>query len=217
MRLAILSDVHGNPIALDAVLSDVAERGGADGYWVLGDLVPSLVSAAQGLAWTHGYLAATGWIGWLAAVRLEQRLILPDGTRLLGAHAAPGTDDGPGVQPGSSDLAIACLVEGCDADLVCVGHTHRAVDRRVGSVRIVNVGSVSNPLGSDRRASYAVLAAEADGYQITLQQVAYNTDVVIRAISEHHMFPNPEWLVAKFADSAPISTPSPEREGHANR
>ncbi len=39
MRLALLSDVHGNPIALDAVLGDIDARGGADGYWVLGDLV----------------------------------------------------------------------------------------------------------------------------------------------------------------------------------
>src|SRR5688500_9900908 len=42
MRLALLSDVHGNPIALEVVLADVAARGGVDGYWVLGD------HAAQG-------------------------------------------------------------------------------------------------------------------------------------------------------------------------
>jgi hypothetical protein len=29
MRLAVFSDVHGNPIALDAVLRDVEDRGGA--------------------------------------------------------------------------------------------------------------------------------------------------------------------------------------------
>jgi len=39
MRLALLSDVHGNSIALDAVLADVDARGGADEYLVLGDLV----------------------------------------------------------------------------------------------------------------------------------------------------------------------------------
>lgn len=39
MRLVILSDIHGNPIALDAVLRDVAVRGSVNGYWVLGDLV----------------------------------------------------------------------------------------------------------------------------------------------------------------------------------
>jgi len=39
MRLALLSDVHGNTIALDAVLADIEQNGGVDGYWVLGDLV----------------------------------------------------------------------------------------------------------------------------------------------------------------------------------
>jgi hypothetical protein len=29
MRLAIFSDIHGNPIALDAVLGDIEEHGGA--------------------------------------------------------------------------------------------------------------------------------------------------------------------------------------------
>ena len=38
MRLALFSDVHGNSIALDAVLADIAAQGGVDGYWILGDL-----------------------------------------------------------------------------------------------------------------------------------------------------------------------------------
>jgi predicted phosphodiesterase len=39
MRLAVLSDIHGNPIALDAVLEDVQSTGGADLFLLLGDLV----------------------------------------------------------------------------------------------------------------------------------------------------------------------------------
>ena len=39
MRIALLSDIHGNATALNAVLADVAEQGGADGYWIMGDLV----------------------------------------------------------------------------------------------------------------------------------------------------------------------------------
>src|SRR5882724_4463948 len=37
MRLAILSDIHGNPLALDAVLTDIQNQGKVDVYWVLGD------------------------------------------------------------------------------------------------------------------------------------------------------------------------------------
>src|SRR5262245_26976208 len=38
MRIAVLADVHGNSIALDAVLADIRAVGGVQGYWVLGDL-----------------------------------------------------------------------------------------------------------------------------------------------------------------------------------
>lgn len=39
MRLAILSDIHGNLPALEAVLADIQAQGAPDLYWVLGDLV----------------------------------------------------------------------------------------------------------------------------------------------------------------------------------
>ena len=38
MRVAILSDIHGNSIALNAVLSDIETQGGAEAYWLVGDL-----------------------------------------------------------------------------------------------------------------------------------------------------------------------------------
>ncbi len=53
MRIAVLADIHGNAIALDAVLQDVAQRGGVDAYWVLGDMValgPAPVEVLERLA-----------------------------------------------------------------------------------------------------------------------------------------------------------------------
>jgi predicted phosphodiesterase len=38
MRLAVLSDIHGNLLALEAVLHDLTAMGGADKTWILGDL-----------------------------------------------------------------------------------------------------------------------------------------------------------------------------------
>jgi predicted phosphodiesterase len=38
MRIAVLSDIHGNLLALEAVLADVQAQGAPDAYWVLGDL-----------------------------------------------------------------------------------------------------------------------------------------------------------------------------------
>jgi len=38
MRLAILSDIHGNLVALEAALADIASVGQVDLTWCLGDL-----------------------------------------------------------------------------------------------------------------------------------------------------------------------------------
>lgn len=262
MRLAILSDIHGNPIALDAVLRDAEERGGIDGYWVLGDLVaqgfdpvtvlerltalpnarfvrgntdrhtttgdkaavlsmlgrglptpeeveapippelfPAFVTVAQGIAWTRGCLAGGAWLDWLGELPLEQRLTLPDGARMLGVHASPGRDDGPSWEPDHTDEEVMERFAGCDAEIVFIGHTHWSQERRIAGVHVVNVGSVSNPrtkLSPDLRASYALLEADAVGYQVMLQRVPYDTQAVIRTIQERHVFPNPEWLIAKF-------------------
>lgn len=249
MRLAIFADVHGNSIALDAVLAAIAAAGEVDGYWVLGDLVaqgfdpagaaarlaalpnaafvrgntdryvlrgerarpslaeaqadpqlmPVLVSQAMGFAWTHGALSATGWLPWLKSIPEEQRLTLPDGTRLLGVHGAPG-DDEAGIDPQLTDAELARLVAGCEADLVCVGHTHWPLDRHVGGIRVVNVGSVSNPWAPDLRASYALLDADASGYQLMLHRAAYDTDAVIDAVRRSHLFPpaGKDWLIERF-------------------
>jgi predicted phosphodiesterase len=39
MRIALLSDIHGNHEALEAVLASIASEGNIDAYWILGDLV----------------------------------------------------------------------------------------------------------------------------------------------------------------------------------
>jgi predicted phosphodiesterase len=50
IRLAVLSDVHGNLLALEAVLADVAAQGAPDATWVLGDLVAFCPWPAETLA-----------------------------------------------------------------------------------------------------------------------------------------------------------------------
>lgn len=39
MRVAVFSDIHGNPVAFDAVLADVTAAGGFDAHWFAGDVV----------------------------------------------------------------------------------------------------------------------------------------------------------------------------------
>jgi predicted phosphodiesterase len=39
MKIAVLADIHGNSMALDAVIQDIEQSGGVDEFWILGDLV----------------------------------------------------------------------------------------------------------------------------------------------------------------------------------
>ena len=63
--------------------------------------------------------------------------------------------------------------------LVCVGHTHCARDITVDDIRIVNLGSVSNPYPPDLRASYVVLEADSTGYRLAHHQADYDHAAVI--------------------------------------
>jgi predicted phosphodiesterase len=234
MRVALLSDIHGNSLALEAVLADIERHGGADAFWILGDLValghdpvgvlerlsdlpnvrctrgnteryvctgdrppptaddvkadphllPVLVEVAGTFAWTQGAITQAGWLEWLANLPVELRQVLPDGTRFLGVHAAPGTDGDPGIgiHPGLEEADLCALLRGCEADLICVGHTHWPMDVQVDGRRIVNVGSVSNPLPPDLRASYVMLEALGSGHQVEHRRVDYDRDAVVAAL-----------------------------------
>jgi predicted phosphodiesterase len=234
MRIALLSDIHGNEIALRAVLADVAASGGADAYWILGDLVAlgprpnqvleilaalpntrfirgntdryvafedrpppsldevrsnpqlldSLVEIANTFAWTQGMVTEAGWLQWLRDLPLEMTNTLPDGTRFLGVHASPGRDDGPGIQPDTKAAGIAELVAGCNADLVCAGHTHRPSEHRTNGVHCVNVGAVSLSLAENKSSSYVLLEARQDGYQVQHHRVSYDRSAVIDQLNE---------------------------------
>jgi predicted phosphodiesterase len=231
MRLALIADIHGNTIALDAVLAHAAAQQ-VEGYCFLGDLVdghdpsgvleritqlpnacfvvgnteryiltgqgppnltlesvrqkperlPIFQEATASWAWSKGWLCATGWFEWVSALPVEQRLVLPNAQTLLCVHATPGYADGPGIGPHTSDSELVELVAGCQADIVCVGHTHVPFVRVAEQVTIINPGPISNPLAPDLRAAYAILDATSYGVQVTHQRVAYDHQATIEAI-----------------------------------
>lgn len=236
-----MSDIHGNAVALDAVLADIAALGGVDEYWILGDLVAvgpqpidvlnrlralpnvrftrgntdryitvgdrppphaedvlanpdrlfTFGEVAQTMAWTQGAISATGWLPFFQALPLEQRLTLPDGTRLLGVHASPGCDGGDGLRPDYSEKFLHEQVAGCDADLLVVGHTHWPMNRRLDDLHLINLGSISNPQVPDLLAWYAVLTANAEGYRVEQRAVDYDHEAVIAALAAaNHPAPN---------------------------
>lgn len=244
MRIAFLSDIQGNVIALEAVLADIEARGGVDGYAFLGDycakgydpsgvierihnlpnaifirgnsdryiatgerprpwaedvlqdpeLMPKFQEIASSFAWTQGHLTASGWFDWLTALKLQKRLTLPSGARLLAVHASPNRDAGVGLKPNLTADQLTVLLDGCDADIVLCGHTHWALDKTFFGVRVVNVGSVSLPCQLDLRASYVILTADRWGYEVKFHRVEYDREAVIQAIQDSH-HPATDYLV----------------------
>ena len=163
----------------------------------LKDLTPTELARhirmASSFAWTSGALAVAGWLPWLMVLALEERMELPDGTRVLAVHAAPGTDDGDGINPTTNKECLRLLLANAQADLVLVGHTHAPFDRIIDGIRVINPGSVSNPLAPDLRASYALLYAEQDGYRVTFRNVDYDHQAVIDAMHQR-LHPSKEYI-----------------------
>lgn len=258
MRVALFSDIHGNRIALDAVIED-ARRFGVDAFCAVGDLAaigpepvlvlealaelenitvvrgntdryivtgegpPPTLDQAQAdptlvdlharvqasFAWTRGFVTAAGWLDWLSKLPIDATIPLEDGTRLLAVHASPGSDEGEGVHPGRSDAELAALLEGCFAEWVCVGHTHEPVLRRIGGTTIINLGSVSNPVAPDLRASYVVLDSSKSGTSVHHRRVPYDHAAFIEAVhrSRH---PEAEFILSHQRSERPGRTPHPD-------
>jgi predicted phosphodiesterase len=244
VRLGIVSDIHGNCTALEAVIAD-GKACGVERWWALGDLVaigpdpvatlellanvkhlvatrgnteryvltrdrpsPSaedviaqpellgLFASVEGsFAWTRGAVSSGGWLEWLAALPLEVRVELEDGTRLLGVHASPGRDDGAGITPHRPEEELAAALEGAAADVVFAGHTHQPTDRRVGDVRAVNGGSASNPVTDDLRPAYVIVHSDRHGHRVEHRRVAYDRDAFLRRV-ERSGHPEAEYISA---------------------
>ena len=153
MLVAVLSDIHGNRHALEAVLEDVASSG-ATVLWCLGDVVgygadpnacAELVaaSAALCLAGNHD-LAVTGELplddfsrGAALAAHWTQGVLAPEHQAFLAGLASTGAAGGVGLFHGSPrDPVWEYVLEGSQAernlDLLTqpvglVGHSHVAL------------------------------------------------------------------------------------------
>ena len=71
-------------------------------------------------------------------------------------------------------------------DLICVGHTHCAVEKKLGPLNLVNLGCVSNPVPPDLRANYIICHADTDSHRVERRRVSYDLDAAIEAVTRCH-------------------------------
>ena len=98
---------------------------------------------------------------------------------MLLVHATPEADDGQGLNPILTDQKVQQALGPCEADLVCVGHFHMPMERRLNGVHILNPGSISNTFLPDLRAAYAILDASNTDYTVTFYRVDYDRQAAI--------------------------------------
>lgn len=82
--------------------------------------------------------------GFVASWPLTLRLTTDDGTDVVFCHATPRNDTDIFLAD-TDERALMPLFSQVGAPLVICGHTHMRFDRMIGTVRVVNAGSVGMP------------------------------------------------------------------------
>jgi putative phosphoesterase len=231
MKVAIISDVHGNIVALEAVLRDLEQQGNIDHIVMPGDMfafgaapdevftaLRHLPNARFVLGNTDRYLlegtypstsSGDGWqdklllsFHWTAEHLEREGLdflktlppcqVIQDGNRqLLVVHGSPRSDEeGLTVKTRASELDSMPI--GCQVAVLACGHTHVPMDRTLGSVRVVNAGSVGLPFDGDPRACYAIVSNPAANgglpAQVELRRVEYDIE---KAVEQFYTLDHP--------------------------
>ncbi|MDG6988790.1 MAG: metallophosphoesterase family protein [Nitrososphaerota archaeon] len=211
--IAVISDVHANMEALDAVLAEVE---GMD-VVCLGDLVdygaePNEVIAslrgrgARCIAGNHDAIALTGdasmlnpkaamssiWTrrtlskasrAYLEGLPEETRLRV-EGVDLYFVHGSPEDHLWEYVDPAREADLFGFFLDRAKAQCVGLGHTHIPyVWKEAGRV-VFNPGSVGQPRDGDSRAAYAVVDVDGGRVDVLLRRVRYDVGRAASKIRE---------------------------------
>ena len=210
MRLGVISDVHGNRVALEAVLDDMPDvdrlvcAGDVVGYnpWpvecvatVRERSMPTVMgnhdrAVAGDTPFRFNSMAAAGVD--YARERLDddalswladlppERTVADGRVKLVHGHP-----DDPDRYTYPEEFS-ARMLQG--EDLLVTGHTHVQGHRVFEEGVVMNPGSVGQPRDGDPKSGYAVveLSEGSGGDAVTVEErrVAYNVDEVVTAVEE---------------------------------
>jgi predicted phosphodiesterase len=203
-RVVVISDVHGNLAALEAI---VAKLGALkpDQVAILGDhalfgpkptetidLIRKLQSNGALVTAGTGDIAVADLdydeldddrIEWLRSLPTERRLRYGE-ISVTFCHASPGSR----TIPLSADLDPSTTLEligQTDARLVCVGFTHQARVKDYGWKVLVDAGSAGLPYDGEASAAFAVIDIDPEAATISaeIHRATYDTEAVSDAIT----------------------------------
>jgi len=172
VRLAFISDIHGNLVALDSALADIKKRG-IDVVICLGDIVdmglqpaktvdrlrerqilciqgnhdpldenPQIAILKQVESWTRDQLSAEQQ-QWLKSLPF-QHIVDVESASVLCVHGSPKANT-QGMEPDTPSDNLRQWCRDVDQDVIVAGHTHLQLCRHLDQTLIVNAGSVGMP------------------------------------------------------------------------
>jgi len=198
--LAILSDIHGNLPALQAVVADAKARG-CTRFLSLGDVAGYLAQPGECIDLLRE-LEAPNVLGnhdsyitldencprsrvVTQIINYQKSILSTDQVAWLkGSQESIREGDCLFVHGGPEDprdqylYTISADKIPADVRLLFSGHTHVQVLAHFGPQRYCNPGSVGQPRDGDRRAAYATLHND----QVHLHRVAYDIDRTVQAM-----------------------------------
>ncbi len=207
MKVGLISDVHGNRVALETVLEDMPP---IDGLVCAGDVVgynpwpadcvdelrdrdvPTVMgnhdaAVVEGTEFRFNAMAQAGVEHAREGLSDEQLAWVADlplerteyDGRLKLVHGHPDDPDRYTRYTRPSDFSARLLG---DEDVLVLGHTHVQHVEQYSEGIVVNPGSVGQPRDGDPRAAYAVV--DLDALSVETYRVEYDIDTVQEAVSE---------------------------------
>jgi predicted phosphodiesterase len=104
------------------------------------------------------------------------RMVTLEDTRYLMVHATPRDPLDEYALP-DADFWSRRL-QGVDANVICVGHTHHPYVLEVGDKLVINPGSIGQPRDGDPRASYAII----ENQRVELKRIEYPVEETVRTV-----------------------------------
>ena len=204
MKVGVISDVHSNRVALEAVLSDMPEvgamvcAGDVVGYnpWpaecvqlVRERSIPTVMgnhdrAVVSGTAFRFNAMAKAGVTHSrerLSEAQLDWLADLPDSRREFDGRVriVHGHPDDPDHYTYPEEFSPELLG---DEDALVMGHTHVQHHEVYDDGTVLNPGSVGQPRDGDSRAAYAVL--DLDDLSVEAHRVEYDVAAVQQAVEE---------------------------------
>jgi putative phosphoesterase len=173
MKVVIISDIHGNFQALEAVLADAKD---CERVFCCGDLALAGPEPAR----TIDFIREQNWeiiqgncdlmMTEDDTLNAEQREFLRnlpkqkeleiEGVKILLVHGSPRAQT-ENIYPDMTPEQVEEMIAGVDADVIFCGHTHRPAGYQL-SKTVVNVGTVGRPLPGNPTEPCYVVAEFAD-------------------------------------------------------